>query len=261
MERGALLMKIIVPVQLVPDLVEEIEINEEGNGFDLDYMAWILNEFDDHAIEQAILIKEKVGCEVIVIGPDWDEIDDALYAAAAKGADRLIKVAADFEEEGINNHALARIFKPIIAEEKPDLILTGVSNHNGMDGVLGALLAESLDMPYIGYVSGVTVADGKAAVLKDYPGGIKASLESAFPVVLGISSSETPPRYVPISKVRQAMKTSEIDEMEGEIDLDGALPVASMYEPETTGKAEMIEGDIDDVIDRIVAIIKEQGLV
>jgi len=254
-------MKIIVPIQLVPDLVEEIEINEEGNGFDLDYLTWILNEFDDHAIEQAILIKEKMNCEVIVIGPDWDEIDEALYMAAAKGADRLIKVAADFEEEGMNNHALARIFKPIIEAEKPDLILTGVSNHNGTDGVLGALLAESLDMPFIGYVSGVTVTNGNATILKDYPGGIKASLNSVLPLVLGISSSETPPRYVPISKVRQAMKTSEIDEMEGEIELEGALPIASMYEPEAIGKAEMIEGDIDDIIDRIVAIIKEQGLV
>lgn len=254
-------MKIIVPVQLVPDLVEEIEINAEGTGFDLDYLAWILNEFDDHAIEQAILIKEKNGAEVVVMGPDFDEIDDALFTASAKGADRLIKVAANFEDEGMNNHALARLFKPIIEAEKPDLILTGVSNHNGMDGVLGALLAEQLGIPYIGYVSGVSVSDAKATVLKDYPGGIKGSLESALPVVLGISSSETPPRYVPISKVRQAMKTSEIEEQEGELSLEGALPVASMYEPEAAGKAEMIEGDLDDIIDRLVSIIKEQGLV
>ena len=188
-------MKIIVPIQLVPDLVEEIEINEDGTGFDLEYMAWIINEFDDHAIEQAILIKEKIGAEVVVIGPDWDEIDDTLYTASAKGADRLIKVAADYEEEGLTNHALARIFKPIIEAEKPDLILTGVSNHNGMDGVLGALLAENLGIPYVGYISGVDVSGSKAVVMKDYPGGLKASIEATLPVVLGISSSETPPRY------------------------------------------------------------------
>lgn len=254
-------MKIIVPVQLVPDLVEEIEINAEGTGFDLDYLAWILNEFDDHAIEQAILLKEKNGAEVVVIGPDWDEIDDTLFSAAAKGADRLIKVAADFEEEGMNNHALARIFKPIIEEEKPDLILTGVSNHNGMDGVMGALLAEYLGIPYIGYVSGVSIEGTRVTVEKDYPGGLKASLGAALPVVLGISSAESPPRYVPISKVRQAMKTSEIEELEAELDLSGALPVDTMYEPEVAEKAEMIEGDLDEIIDRIVEIIKEQGLV
>jgi electron transfer flavoprotein beta subunit len=254
-------MKIIVPIQLVPDLVEEIEINEDGTGFDLEYMAWIINEFDDHAIEQAILIKEKIGAEVIVIGPDWDEIDDTLYTASAKGADRLIKVSADYEEEGLTNHALARIFKPIIEAEKPDLILTGVSNHNGMDGVLGALLAENLGIPYVGYISGVDVSGSKAAVLKDYPGGLKASIEASLPVVLGISSSESPPRYVPISKVRQAMKTSEIEEQEGELDSSGALHTDSMYEPEAAEKAEMLEGDLDDIVDRIVAIIKGEGLI
>jgi len=253
-------MKSIVPVQLVPDLVEELEFNKFRNGLDFENLAWILNEFDDHAIEQAILIKEKTGAEVVVLGADWGEMDDALFTAFAKGADRLIKVTADFEGEGVNNHALARIFKPIIEAEKPNLILTGVSNHNGMDGVLGALLAEYLGLPYIGYVSGVRVDDSKAVVQKDYPGGLKANMEVILPAVLGISSSETPPRYVPISKVRQAMKTGQIDEQESEIDLSGAVPPQAMYEPEVTGKAEMIEGHLDEIINRIVEIIKDQGL-
>ncbi len=253
-------MKIIVPIQMVPDLVEDLVIADDGSGFEKDDLAWILNEFDDHAIEQAILLKEKAGAEVMLLAPDWDEVDDALFAAAAKGADRLVKIEAEFEE-GCNNHALARIFKPIIAAEKPDLILTGVSNHNGMDGALGALLAEHLGLPYVGYVSGVKLQNSTALVQKDYPGGLKASLEVTLPAVLGISSSEFPPRYVPVSKVRQAMKTSKIDTEEGEIDLSGGLAVDRMYEPVIAGKAEMISGDLDEIIDRLVAIIKEQGLI
>ena len=254
-------MKIIVPVQLVPDLVEELVINKDGNGFDFDELAWIINEFDDHAVEQAILIKEKAGAEVIILAPGWDEAEDALFTAAAKGADRLIKVDVDFEDEGINNHALARIFKPIIEAEKPDLVLTGVSNHNGTDGAVGALLAAYLGLPYVGYVSAVSVGDGKAIVQKDYPGGLKARLEVNLPAVLGIASSETPPRYVPVSKVRQAMKTSKIDEEEGELDLNGGLAAERMYKPEAAGRAEMIEGHLDDIIDRLVEIIKDQGLI
>jgi electron transfer flavoprotein beta subunit len=253
-------MKIIVPVQLVPDLVEELEFNKFRNGLDFENLAWILNEFDDHAIEQAILIKEKSEAEVVVIGADWGEMDDALFTALAKGADRLIKVTADYEGEGVNNHALARIFKPVIEAEKPDLILTGVSNHNGLDGVLGAILAEYLGLPYIGYVSGVKLEDSRAVAQKDYPGGLKANMEVTLPAVLGISSSETPPRYVPVSKVRQAMKTGQIDEQEGEIDLSGGVPVVVMSEPEVAGRAEMIEGHLDEIIDQVIQIIKDQGL-
>jgi electron transfer flavoprotein beta subunit len=253
-------MKIIVPVQLVPDLVEELVIDKKGKALELDSLAWILNEFDDHAIEQAILIKEGAGAEVIVAAAGDDQADDPLFAAAAKGADKLVKVAVEIMDEPVNNHALARVFKPIIEAEKPDLVFTGVSNHNGTDGALGALLAEALGFPYVGYVSGVKIEGGKAIVLKDYPGGLKAKIEVSLPAVLGISSSEKPPRYVPVSKVRQAMKTNQIKEEEGEIDMAGGLEIEHTYAPEATGKAEMLKGGLGSIAERIIEIIKEQGL-
>lgn len=254
-------MKVLVPIQMVPDLVEELEIDDSGAAFDLDYLAWIVNEFDDHAVEQAILLKEDIGAEVIIVSPDFDEIDDALYTAGAKGADRLIKIAADYEEEGVNNHALAGIFTPLAKEIQPDLILTGVSNHNGMDGSVGALLAEKLGFSYVGYVSNVEIEGGKAIVEKDYPGGLKAKLEVTLPAVLGISSANKPPRYVPISKVRQAMKTTEIEEQEGELDLSGAVKIEKMYAPEVADRAEMIKGDVEEIAQRLVEILKDQDLI
>ena len=254
-------MKIVIPVQVVPDGVEEIVINKEKNGFELEEIVWILNEFDDHAIEQGIILKEMTGAEVVVVAVGGELADDALFTAAAKGADRLIRVNVDFASEDVNNHALARIFKTIIEEEKPDLILTGVSNHNGFDGAMGALLAEYLGMPYIGYVSGIDIEKMSAFVLKDFPGGVKVKYEAVIPAVLGISSSEKPPRYVPISKVRQAMKTSSLEEKDGNLELSGGLKIDRMYEPEVSGRAEILSGSLKDIADRIVEIIKSQGLI
>ncbi len=175
-------MKIVIPVQIVPDRVEEIVINQNNNGFELEEIVWILNEFDEYAIEQGIILKEKFGAEVVVIAAGGELADEGLFTAAAKGADRLIRLNLDFATNEVNNHALARIFKLIIDEEKPDLILTGVSNPNGFDGALGALLAEYLNIPYIGYVSGVDIDNNNAYVLKDYPGGIKVKFEAALPL-------------------------------------------------------------------------------
>ena len=254
-------MKIVIPLQLVPDGVEEIVINKEKNGFELEEIVWILNEFDDHAIEQGIILKEKTGAEVVVVAVGGELADDALFTAAAKGADRLIRVNVDFASEDVNNHALARIFKTIIEEEKPDLILTGVSNNNGFDGAMGALLAEYLGMPYIGYVSGINIEKMSAFVLKDFPGGVKVKYEAVIPAVLGISSSEKPPRYVPISKVRQAMKTSSLEEKDGNLELSGGLKIDRMYEPEVSGRAEILSGSLKDIADHIVEIIKSQGLI
>jgi electron transfer flavoprotein beta subunit len=220
-----------------------------------------LSEPDDHAIEQAILLKEKGGAEVTVLAPDLEGADDVLFAAAAKAADKLIKLRGDFEA-GFNGHAMARAFLPIVKQLQPDLILTGVQTHNGMDGAVGALLAEYLGAPYIGYVSGVSVTGNKASVYKDYPGGLRAEIEVGLPGVLGISSAQSAPRYVPISKVRQAMKTSKIEDRDaGGLDLGGAAPVGRMFPPEVAERATMIVGSVEEVAAKLTALIKDQGLI
>lgn len=85
-------MNIVVPIKLVPDLVEELKINDQGVDIDPDWVRLKLNEFDDHAIEQAILLKERGVGPVIVVAFDAEGVDDALYTAVAKGADRIIKL-------------------------------------------------------------------------------------------------------------------------------------------------------------------------
>ncbi len=78
---------------------------------------------------------------------------------------------------------------------------------------------------------------------------------------LEIQAAEQPPRYVAISKVRQAMKTASIEEQQVEgLDLSGGPVVSRMYQPESGERAEMIEGDEEEVAARLVEIFKEQGL-
>ncbi len=253
-------MNIVVPVKLVPDLVEELEIDESGTALDTTWLRLILNEFDDHAIEQAILLKERGGGQVTVVAPDVEDVDDVLYTAAAKGADRLIKLTGEFEE-GVNNHALARLLTPVVKDLQPDLVLTGVQAHNDLDGPVGPLLAGYLGMPYVGYVAGVTARDGKVAVRKEYPGGLSAEMEVTLPAVLGIQAAEEPPRYVAFSKVRQAMKTATIEELPApELDLSGGPTVGRMFQPEVGERATIIEGDEEEVATRLVELFKELGV-
>jgi len=253
-------MNIVVPVKLVPDLVEEINIGSTGLALDTEWIRLIINEFDDHAIEQGILLKEKGGATVSVVAPEAEGVDDVLFTAAAKGADRLIKIVGDFEG-GLNNHALARAAKEVVQGLQPDLILTGVQANNDIDGPVGPLLAEYLGLPYIGYISGVTVSGGKAQARKEYPGGLVAEMEVNLPAVLGIQAAEQPPRYVAVSKVRQAMKTSSISEHSAEaLDLSGSAAVGRMFQPETGEKATMLSGDPDEVSSQLVQIFKELGV-
>jgi electron transfer flavoprotein beta subunit len=252
---------IVVTAKMVPDLVEELEIAENGTALDMTWLRLIINEFDDHAIEQAILLKEKFGGNVTVVAPDMEGMDDVLFTAAAKGADRLIKLSGDFEE-GINNHALARAFAASIKDLQPDLVLTGVQGNNDLDGSVGPLLAEWLGMSYVGYIGGVSMGENKLIVQKEYPGGLIAEIEITTPAVLGIQAAEEPPRYIAVSKVRQMMQTATIEEQEvPELDSSGGLQVSRMYLPEAAERAEMIEGDEEEIAAKLVEIFKEIGVI
>lgn len=251
-------MKIIVPVKFVPDLVEELTIDSSGKALDTAWLRLIINEFDDHAVEQAILLKERSGAQVVVSTIESEGADDFLFTAAAKGADQLIKLTGDFT--GINNHALAHAYAGLLKELTPDLVLTGVQAHNDLDGSLGPLLAEYLGMPYVGYVSGLTPVEGAVVVRKEYPGGLIAEVEVKLPAVLGIQAAEQPPRYVAYSKIRQVMGTAKIEDrpVTG-LDMQGVADVGRMFQPEAAERATMIEGDSNAVADRILAIFKEAG--
>ena len=248
-------MNIIVPIKHVPDLVEELRIDNTGRGLDPDWLRLKLNEFDDHAVEQAILLKERGLGTVTVIAPNADCADDVLFTCAAREADRLIKLSGDFPE-GLNSHALARALASILRAFQPGLVLTGVQAHNDLDGPLGPLLAEYLGLPFVGYVSGVTLDDRHAIVRKEYPGGLIAELEVDLPAVLGIQAAEQPPRYVAFSKIRQAMKEARIEVIPLVItDSSGGPAVERMYQPENSQKAKMISGDATEVANRIVELL------
>ncbi len=253
-------MNIVVPVKLVPDLVEELVIDASGVALDPSWLRLVLSEFDDHAIEQAILLKERGGGSVTVVGPPADGVDDVLYTAAAKGADRLIRLAGDFVA-GLNNHGLARALAEVVKAQQPDLVLTGVQAHDDLDGSLGPLLAAYLGMPYVGYVAGVALVDGKALARKEYPGGLIAEMEVTLPAVLGIQAAEKPPRYVAVSKVRQAMKTAVIrEEPILHVDTSGGPSISRLFQAEVGQGATIIEGDVDTVAAKLVGIFKELGV-
>ena len=254
-------MNIVVPVRLVPDLVEELTIDASGAALDTAWMRMILNEFDDHAIEQAILLKEAGAGSVTVVAPDMEGVDDVLYTAAAKGADRVVKLTGHFESGTFGSHALARVFANAVKTLRPELILTGVQAHNDLDGAVGPRLAENLGMPFVGYVSGVSLAGNVAKVRKEYPGGLIAEMEVILPGVLGIQAASKPPRYVPISRIRQAMKTTTIEKVPAaELEFAGGLTVSRMFQPETGARAEMIEGDAEEVAEWLVGLLRERGI-
>jgi len=254
-------MNIIVPVKQVPDLVEELEINNDGTGLERDALKFKMNEWDESALEEALQLKELHGGAVTVLTVASGDVDEMLFTCVARGADRVLKITGDFEEQH-DSHTAARALASAIREQPYDLILTGVQAADDLDGQVGVLLATYLGIPHISVVSGIEVEPltRTATVHQEYAGGIMATFEVDLPAVLGVQASRAIPRYAPVSRVRQAMKTARIEEIEATTPAGAGISVRRMFKPESTGHAEMLEGDTDEIVDRVIEILRERGI-
>jgi electron transfer flavoprotein beta subunit len=254
-------MNIIVTIKQVPSLADELEISTAGTNLDFDTVDFVINEWDEQAIEQAVLIKEASGGTVTVVGVDLiGEIDGLLHTALAKGVDKAAKIVGDFEP-GMDSHTHARLLADAIKGMAPDIVLTGVQAPDDLDGQIGPMLAAYLDLPYVGVVNGVAVVGGMATVRKEYSGGLMVEFEVRLPMMVGVQAASQPPRYAPVSKVRQIAKTATVDEIEAAAgDAGAGIAVRRMAKPVAAGHAEMIGGDAKTVAGRIVEILRERGL-
>ena len=260
-------MHILVLLKMTPDVVEDLEIAPDGKGLDAEYLRMILSESDDHALEQALLMKERYGGKVTVVALDAPEVDDALFTAAAKGADRVLKVTGP--DAGVNTRHAARIFAKVITDQPGvlpvDLILTGVQAIDDLDGLVAPLVADELGMPYLGIITRINVdPSGKTVqAIKEFPGGVRGEFDVWLPAVLGIQAAEKPPRYVPVAKVRAAAKSVRIECLPVPPSAEDGWPelnVMQMKRNEPTGHAEMLEGAPAVVADKLCAVLAEKGL-
>jgi len=253
-------MNIIVPIKQVPDLVEELEIDSSGKELDKEWLKYKLNEFDDHALEEALIMQENHGASVTAIALDGDDIDKALFAASAKGVDKIIKVTGDFGGT-VAGHIAAKALANVIGELGYDVIMTGVQAVDDRDGQIGVLLAHYLGAAHISVVTGVTPEGDKLVVHKEYGGGLVAEFETATPVVLGIQAASQTPRYVPVARVRRAMKTATIEEISGgDANVEIGSSVSRMFKPQSGGGAEMLEGSADDQANKLIEILNQKGI-
>ena len=257
-------MKILVLLKMVPDVVEELEVAADGASLDRGFLRLIINERDENALEQALILKERHQGTVVVVAPEAPEVDDVLYTALARGADRVLKVTG--LEEGLGSRASAELLAatvPAVPDLLPvDLVLTGCQAIDDLDGLAGPLVAERLGIPYVGIVTGLDVDPSSVAHLsREYSGGVRGRFEVDLPAVVGIQGAEKPPRYVPIAKVRAAMASGQIESIPAAIAAEASmLDVLEMRRPVVAERAEMITGDADQIAARICEILAGRGL-
>lgn len=252
-------MDIAVAVRLMPNVGDELEVDGSGTDIDHELVDMVINDFDQQAIEEAVLIKEATGATVTAVGLRAEGIEPALREAVARGADRMVVVEAG-EIETHDSRTAARAFVQAFRQLAPDLVLIGVQTPQDLFGQAAPYVAAELGWPQANVVVGVRLIDGGAQVVQEYAGGRLAVLALELPAVVGVQSATSPPRYVSMGRLRQAMTGANIETLTVDAGAPhGASSLISLTRPAPQAGATMLEGDAERIAEQIVAVLRDHA--
>ena len=198
-------MKILVPVKRVPDPETVIKLAPDGTSIVTDNVKWVINPFDEIAIEEALRIKEKLaGTEVVLLAIGQKAAQEQLRTGLAMGADRAILVLADRPLEPLT---VARVIHKLAGTEKPELILLGKQAIDDDSNCVGQMLAELLGWPQATFASKVEIEpDQKSArVTREVDGGLE-TVAIPLPAVVTADLRLNEPRYASLPGIMKARK-------------------------------------------------------
>jgi electron transfer flavoprotein beta subunit len=251
-------MNIAVAIRLMPNVGDELEVDDSGTDIDRDSVEMVANDFDEQALEEAVLIKEASGATVTAVGLKGEGMEQALKTAYARGADRAVLVDAG-ELGPYDSRAAALAFAEAFKQLSPDLIFVGVQTPQDLFGQTAPYLAAELGWPQASVVVSVSVQDGRARVQQEYAGGRLSVLDLQLPAVVGVQSASQPPRYVSMARLRQAMSEASTETMSVSVSAPAGPRLLSLARPAPQAGARMLEGDADELAEKIVAVLREHG--
>ncbi|MBU4317620.1 MAG: electron transfer flavoprotein subunit beta/FixA family protein [Proteobacteria bacterium] len=258
-------MEILVCVKRVPDTAEN-EIEVKGNDIDRGDLVYSVNEWDNYAVEEAIQIKDKVGGNVTVVTVGDSDSEEVLRREMAMGADSGL-LLSDAAFNGSDGKGISSILKAAVQKGKYDLILTGAQADDGA-GQVGGMLAAMLDLPYASLVNKINIIDDKKIeVGREIEGGNIEMSEITLPCVLSIQTGINEPRYVGIRGIRKVasleiptMGASDLGMDAGSVGAAGAKVTRQDYFMPVMGEgAEMLTGSTEEIIDKLIELLKAKG--
>jgi len=222
-------VKIVVPVKRVPDPATTIRVLPDGSGIATDNVKFVINPFDEIAIEEGLRLKEKHGGEVALISVGQTNWQEQLRTGLAMGADRAILIK---NEQALDTFAIARVIAKVVEDEKPDLVMIGKQAIDDDSNQIGQMIAELLGWPQATFASKVEIANGKCTVVREADGGLQ-TIAFQLPAVITTDLRLNEPRYASLPGIMKArkkpLKELAVDSLG--VDLTPKLKIRTMSAP------------------------------
>ena len=251
-------MKIVVCVKRVPATDTRVKVGSDGASIDATQVEWVINPYDEFAVEAALQIKEGAGAgEVIALCLGPAEATKELRTCLAMGCDQAV-LLKDADASARDATATSAALAAVIAELSPDLVLCGKQAVDLDQGQVGALLAARLGWPCVTEIKALAVADGQATVEKGGDAGTREKYTVALPAVLTCNKGLNEPRYASLKGIMQAKK-KPIDERDAQLGEPHVTTSALELPAERSGGR--IVGEGADAVPELLRLLREEAKV
>lgn len=261
-----LALDIIVCVKYVPDVSSaELKVDSSGRDIDRRGLSYDINEWDDYALEAALMLREKHGGSVTAVSIGGEEADRILRRCLAKGADKAVRIG-DPRINLYDPFTVAKVLSAAARKMPFDLILTGVQANDDGYAITGPAIAQHLNLPHATLAKKIEILDGRAVVNRELEGGVEEVVELDLPAVITVQTGIVELRYVSVLGIRMAMRREvrvmSLDDLGLSLEEVGEpwILVEELYAPRVERRVEYVRGSPEEVASKIIEVLRGRGL-
>jgi electron transfer flavoprotein beta subunit len=248
------LMKIAVCVSHVPDTAAKIKINSDAKSIDPTGVMFILNPYDEIAIEEALRTKEKFGGEISVISVGSEASKESIRKALAMGVDNGILLKDDDPRDSF---AVAKALSEEIRSLGCEIVFFGKQSVDYDNSITGQLTAELLGYSCISTVVNLKFENQKVIAEAETEGG-RDIIESELPIVITTQKGLNEPRYASLKGIMTAKK--KIIEEKPAFSVNNLSEIIRMYSPPPKSPGKILGTD-SSAVPELVRLLREEAKV
>jgi electron transfer flavoprotein beta subunit len=255
------MMNIFVCIKQVPDTEAALTV-KDGTKINESEIKWIINPYDEYAIEEALKLQEKIdGATVtgVTVGPQRSE--DVLRKALAMGVEQAIHVEV---EEELDHKTIAGILSNVLKDRAPGVIFMGKQAIDDDAFLTHTYLAEFLNVPVATNVISFNFESDKVTVDRDIDEGDKERIEMAVPCIVAATKGLNEPRYASLMGIMKAKKKPLEKVTLQDININeikSLVQVEKLYSPMEKPEGKILEGEPEEVVEKLVDLLKNEAQV
>ncbi len=256
-------MKLLVCIKQVPDLESRFKPDAAGVWYNETDLAFRMNEYDEYAVEQAVRLREQLGegCELTVLSIGPDRVVEAIKKSLAMGCDNAahIQDAAAYSKDPWQ---IASIISAYAKERNFDIIFTGMQSQDRGSAQVGVIVAELLGIACTTTIVNFDYDNGTITAKRELEGGIKGVVKLKTPALVTCQLGLNVPRYPTLPNIMKAKKKEITAISVAELLKEESLAATtSFHPPAKKGGGIVLEGDIADQVEKVIAILKDKTAV